>query len=86
MWQYVTSLLLASSVAIQGVFTHPGLFVANEQEAVILRSSIDSFIATESPIALSRILCNIGSRGSCVPGAKSGIVIAGPGKANPDCE
>jgi hypothetical protein len=56
-----------------------------EREAELLKRSVDSFIATESPIALRDMLCNIGSAGACVPGAASGLVIAGPGKANPDC-
>ncbi|KAA8571614.1 hypothetical protein EYC84_001611 [Monilinia fructicola] len=46
--------------------------------------SVDSFIATESPIALRNLLCNIGSDGACVPGAASGTVIASPDKVNPD--
>jgi glucoamylase len=86
MWYSATSLLLAGSIALQSVFAHPGSYTLNQREAAVLKRSVDSFITTESPIALSRILCNIGSDGTCVPGAKTGIVIAGPGKANPDCE
>lgn len=48
--------------------------------------SIDSFIASESPVALQGILNNIGSAGSKVAGAASGIVVASPSKTNPDCE
>ncbi|EHK98266.1 putative Glucoamylase [Glarea lozoyensis 74030] len=72
------------NIALQSVFAHPGSYTLNQREAAVLKRSVDSFITTESPIALSRILCNIGSDGACVPGAKTGIVIAGPGKANPD--
>jgi glucoamylase len=86
MFRSATSLLLAGSIALQSVFAHPGAYAINEREATVLKRSVDSFIATESPIALSRILCNIGSDGACVPGAKTGVVIAGPGKANPDCK
>lgn len=54
------------------------------RELTTLRDAVDSFIATETPIALSNIRCNIGPAGKCVPGAHSGLVIAGPGKENPD--
>ena len=82
----LTSLLLAGGLAFQTVFALPGSNYINQRDADILKRSVDSFIATESPIALSRILCNIGSDGACVQGAKSGIVIAAPGKVSPDCK
>jgi glucoamylase len=47
--------------------------------------TLDSWIAQESPFALEGILANIGSSGSQVSGAASGIVIASPSKSNPDC-
>ncbi|KAH7407331.1 Six-hairpin glycosidase-like protein [Cadophora sp. MPI-SDFR-AT-0126] len=80
----LSSLLVLGSLAIQAVFSLPDPSRVQEREAEILKRSVDSFIATESPIALRNMLCNIGSDGACVPGAKSGVVIAGPGKANPD--
>ncbi|KAL8942854.1 MAG: hypothetical protein Q9211_001217 [Gyalolechia sp. 1 TL-2023] len=46
--------------------------------------SLDSFIATESPIALDGVLNNIGSTGSKAMGASTGLVIASPSKTNPD--
>ncbi|TFK45093.1 glycoside hydrolase family 15 protein [Crucibulum laeve] len=46
-------------------------------------STADSFFATESPIAKSGLLANIGSSGSKSDGAKSGVVIASP-SSNPD--
>ncbi|GAM41977.1 hypothetical protein TCE0_043f15539 [Talaromyces pinophilus] len=46
--------------------------------------TLDSWIAQESPFALEGILANIGSSGSQVSGAASGIVIASPSKSNPD--
>ena len=48
--------------------------------------SVDSFVATESPIARQGVLDNIGSGGAKVSGAASGLVIASPSKTNPDCE
>ena len=47
--------------------------------------SLDSFIATELPIALQGILNNIGPAGVLVPGAAPGLVIASPTQNNPDC-
>lgn len=80
-----TSLLVLSSLALQAVFGFPESSRVKQREAELLKRSVDSFIATESPIALRDILCNIGSSGTCVSGAGSGLVIAGPGKSNPDC-
>ena len=47
--------------------------------------SLDSFTATELPIALQGILNNIGPAGVLVPGAAPGLVIASPTQNNPDC-
>ena len=47
--------------------------------------SLDSFISSQSPIALQGVLNNIGPNGAKVSGAASGLVIAGPSKNNPDC-
>lgn len=81
----LSSLLMVGSLALQAVFGLPDPSRVQEREAELLRRSVDSFITTESPIALRDMLCNIGSTGACVQGAASGLVIAGPGKANPDC-
>lgn len=80
-----TSLLMVGSLALQAVLGLPNPNRIEERNAELLKRSVDSFIATESPIAIRNILCNIGSSGACVSGAGSGLVIAGPGKANPDC-
>lgn len=80
-----TPLLLVGSLALQTILAFPGPNRVEERNAEILRRSVDSFIATESPIALRNLLCNIGSDGACVPGAASGTVIASPDKVNPDC-
>jgi glucoamylase len=77
----VSSILLVGSLAFQAVFSHPSRVVRDE----IVKRSVDSFIATESPIALRNLLCNIGSAGACVSGAASGLVIASPDRTNPDC-
>ncbi|KAF7364930.1 Glucoamylase [Mycena venus] len=52
--------------------------------AVLAQSSVDSYIATESPIAKAGMLANIGASGSKSEGAKSGIVIASPSTVNPN--
>jgi glucoamylase len=80
-----TSLLVLGS-AIQAVLSLPDPSRVKEREAQLLKRSVDSFIATESPIALADMLCNIGSAGACASGASSGIVVASPDKTNPDCE
>ncbi|RAL65286.1 hypothetical protein DID88_000854 [Monilinia fructigena] len=79
-----TPLLLVGSLALQTIFAFPGPSRVEERNAEILRRSVDSFISTESPIALKNLLCNIGSDGACVSGAASGIVIASPDKVDPD--
>ncbi|KAM3081680.1 glycoside hydrolase 15 protein [Clarireedia jacksonii] len=77
--------ILVGTLAIQSIFAFPDPSrVKQLRDAEIVKRSVDSFIATESPIALSRILCNIGSDGACAQGAASGIVIASPDKVNPD--
>jgi glucoamylase len=80
-----TSLLMAGSLAMQTIFAFQDPSRVKQREAAILKRSVDSFIAAESPIALGAMLCNIGSTGSCVSGASSGIVVASPDKTNPDC-
>lgn len=82
----LTSFLVISSLVLQTVLGLPGPSkILKAREAELLKRSVDSFIATESPIALTDLLCNIGSTGACVPGASSGIVIASPDSTNPDC-
>lgn len=80
----LSSLLLIGSIAFQATFGFPNPSRVEQREAELLKRSVDSFIATESPIALADLLCNIGSAGACASGASSGIVIASPDKTNPD--
>ncbi|KAH6635095.1 glycoside hydrolase family 15 protein [Chaetomium sp. MPI-SDFR-AT-0129] len=54
------------------------------RDGQLLKRSADSFLATEKPIALQNLLCNIGASGCRVSGAASGIVVASPDKSNPD--
>lgn len=82
----LTSLLVAGSLTVQAIFALPDPSRVKQREADIVKRSVDSFIAAESPIALADLLCNIGSAGSCAAGASSGVTIASPDKVNPDCE
>jgi glucoamylase len=79
----INALLVLGTFALQTIFAFPGSTRVRNLE--LQRRSLDSFIATESPIALNNLLCNIGANGACVSGAASGIVIASPSKTNPDC-
>ncbi|EKM51697.1 glycoside hydrolase family 15 protein [Phanerochaete carnosa HHB-10118-sp] len=47
-------------------------------------SSVDSYVASESPIAKAGLLANIGPSGAKSSGAKAGVVIASPSTTNPD--
>ncbi|KAF7782370.1 CAZyme family GH15 and CBM20 [Agaricus bisporus var. burnettii] len=47
-------------------------------------SSVDAYLAAESPIAKAGLLANIGPSGSKSAGAKAGIVIASPSHSDPD--
>ena len=77
---------MAGSLAIQAALAFPDPSRVRQREAEVLKRSVDSFIATESPIALNNMLCNIGAQGACASGANAGIVVASPDKTNPDCE
>ncbi|KUI55350.1 Glucoamylase [Cytospora mali] len=79
----LTSLLLLGTHAFQAVLGRPDASRTRYQRD-ILKRSVDSFVATESPIAIARILCNIGSDGCYASGVASGAVLASPSKVNPD--
>lgn len=50
------------------------------------QDTLESWIASESAVAYTNILENIGSDGTDASGASSGIVIASPSKSDPDCK
>lgn len=81
----VSSLLLLGAYAIQPIFSRPDASRVR-RDSDLLKRSVDSFIATESLIALNHILCNIGSSGCDAAGASSGVVVASPSQVNPDCK
>lgn len=80
------SLFLVGSLAFQSVLSLPGQHGISEREAQILKRDVDSFIITEAPIAYAGIICNIGTAGSCVQGAGSGLLIASPSRTEPPCK
>lgn len=79
----LSSILLLGAYAYQAVLGRPDASRVRSQGDIVKRS-VDSFIASESPIALSRLLCNIGPDGCYASGVDSGVVIASPSKNNPD--
>ncbi|ROW03824.1 hypothetical protein VMCG_05402 [Cytospora schulzeri] len=79
----LSSLLLLGTHAYQAVLGHPDASRVRYQ-GDLLRRSVDSFVATESPIAISRLLCNLGPDGCYANGVAAGAVIASPSKVNPD--
>jgi hypothetical protein len=74
--------LLVSTFAAQAALALPG---PTRTKREIAKRALDDWITTESPYALTEILCNIGSDGCAVSGAASGLVIASPDRVNPDC-
>ncbi|KAI0131275.1 carbohydrate-binding module family 20 protein [Daldinia grandis] len=81
--QGLTSLFLLGTFAFQTILGLPGSSRVR-REGVILKRAVDSFIATEEPIALEKLLSNIGSTGSSAQGASVGVVVASPSKSDPD--
>lgn len=79
----LSSLLLLGAYAFQTVLGRPDASRVRSQGDIVKRS-VDSFIATESPIALERLLCNIGADGCYASGASDGVVVASPSKNSPD--
>ncbi len=78
--------LAALAVLVPTALGLPEAGRARRDAQQLLKRSADSFLATESPIALQNLLCNIGASGCRASGASSGIVVASPDKSNPDCE
>lgn len=79
----LSSLLLLGTHAYQAVLGRPDPVRARYQGA-LLRRSVDSFVETEKPIAISRLLCNLGPDGCYADGVAAGAVLASPSKVNPD--
>ena len=77
-----SSLLLLGTLAFQAALGR-SKFLLSERD--IIKRDVDSFFATEVPIALAQAKCNIAS-GCNAGGVSSGLVIASPSKSDPDCK
>ncbi|KAJ3843576.1 glucoamylase [Lentinula raphanica] len=60
------------------------VILAAARQAWTQSSTVDAYIASQSPLAKADLLANIGPSGSKSMGAKSGIVVASPSNVNPD--
>lgn len=78
----LTTALLWGSVALQSVLGWPGV----KTQRSLLKRDVDSFVASETPIALEQLLCNIGPDGCHSSGVDPGLVIASPSTVDPDCQ
>ncbi|KAJ2965851.1 hypothetical protein NQ176_g10422 [Zarea fungicola] len=74
----LSSILLLGTLAAQKVLGLPGT------NAPLQRRAVDSFLSTEEPIALQKLLCNIGSNGCEAQSAAPGAVVASPSTSNPN--
>lgn len=79
----LASVVFAGGLAVQAVLSLANPYQFEQRDAEILKRSVDTFIQTETPIALANILCNIGADGACAQGANPGIVVASPDKTEP---
>lgn len=81
----IFNILLAGTAIVQGVLGRPGVAV-NGRAAKCARSDASNFLQNEVPIALDKLLCNIGSKGCASSGAFPGVVIASPSTEDPNCK
>jgi len=82
----LSSLFVLGTCAVQAAVGHPGAALRSKREGDICKRSVDSYIETQTPIAWSKLLCNIGPNGCAASGAGSGVVVASPSKTDPDCK
>lgn len=75
----LSSILLLGTLAAQKVLGLPGT------NAPLQRRAVDGFLSTEEPIALQKLLCNIGFNGCEAQSAAPGAVVASPSTSNPNC-
>lgn len=71
--------LLAGFLALQNALALPS-------RGSLEKRDLDSWVATESSYAFTRLLCNIGSDGCNAAGVASGLVVASPSTSNPNCD
>lgn len=76
----LSSVLLLGGFVAQKVFALPGPSAPLQR-----RAAVDDYLSSEGPIALGKLLCNIGSDGCEAQSAAPGAVVASPSTSNPDC-
>jgi glucoamylase len=81
-----SSAVLLGAAALHSVFARPGLSDVHTVQLPVLKQSVEDFIQSETPIALERLLCNIGADGCHASGVSHGLVIASPSKEAPPCK
>ncbi|AEO71343.1 glycoside hydrolase family 15 protein [Thermothielavioides terrestris NRRL 8126] len=79
-----SSLLVLGACAVQAVLGRPEADPRARREGALLQRFVDSFISSETSVAWSKLLCNVGPDGCAAAGAASGVVVASPSKSNPD--
>ncbi|KZT62841.1 carbohydrate-binding module family 20 protein [Calocera cornea HHB12733] len=79
----IPAMLLARLLTLLPFFTLP-LPITSLSLAGPRQASVDSFVASESSIALAGVLANIGPDGAKCEGAASGVVLASPSTTSPD--
>ncbi|KFY35340.1 hypothetical protein V494_05995, partial [Pseudogymnoascus sp. VKM F-4513 (FW-928)] len=70
--------LLVGLLAFQSAFALPGT-----SDAHVEKRDLDSWITTQGPYSLKKLLCNIGTEGCNAQGVASGAVVASPSKTEP---
>lgn len=73
--------LLVSLLAFQNAFALP-----STSRAHLEKRDLDSWITTQGPYSLKKLLCNIGTEGCNAQGVASGAVVASPSKTDPPCD
>lgn len=76
--------LFAQVIGATSLFVQHALAFHHYEQCV--DDPISKFIVQNRPVALQGILDNIGPDGAKVAGAGTGLVIASPSKADPDCK
>lgn len=73
---------LLTTLAVAGLW----LDSSSASQSRLRGRDVNEFVTKQSGISLKGVLANIGSDGSRVSGAASGVVVASPSKQDPDCE
>ncbi|KAF4979540.1 hypothetical protein FZEAL_4308 [Fusarium zealandicum] len=78
----LSSAFLLGSLALQSVLGRPA--VDGQSKVASIKTEVDDFVKSESPIAIEQLLCNIGSEGCHSKNVYPGVVIASPDTQDPD--